>query len=103
MKTIRVSLEYRCFPIWVYGETGELLENDLVDELKDNQDIDRTLTEIQEIYDGLFEDSPTHFEYKGFANDSERNNFLKKIEVAMKLIGNEVGGNYIIKNEVTVG
>ncbi|MCI6202488.1 MAG: hypothetical protein MR663_00995 [Lachnospiraceae bacterium] len=29
MKVIKIKFEYGCFPVWIYGEDNELIENDL--------------------------------------------------------------------------
>ena len=29
MKVIKIKFEYGCFPVWIYGENNELIENDL--------------------------------------------------------------------------
>lgn len=36
MKKIRILLDYRCCPIWVFDEKGELMRNDLPDELRND-------------------------------------------------------------------
>lgn len=34
MKKIKILLDYHCYPLWVYNEHGELIDNDIVDELR---------------------------------------------------------------------
>ena len=29
MKVIKIKFEYGCFPVWIYDENNELIENDL--------------------------------------------------------------------------
>ena len=29
MKVIKIKFEYGCFPVWIYGENNEWIENDL--------------------------------------------------------------------------
>ena len=36
MNTLKYSLEYHCYPIWNYDETGELSDNDLPVELRND-------------------------------------------------------------------
>ena len=38
MNTLKYSLEYQCYPIWNYDTSGVLVENDLPDELKGDQE-----------------------------------------------------------------
>lgn len=40
MNIIKIFLEYQCYPIWIYNEQGELVDNDLVEELKGEDEID---------------------------------------------------------------
>ena len=54
MKVIKIKFEYRCFPLWIYGENNELIENDLPPYLIGDNDIDSKFVHIQEIYDDLF-------------------------------------------------
>ncbi|CEE00434.1 hypothetical protein BT1A1_0579 [Caldibacillus thermoamylovorans] len=69
MNIIKIFLEYQCYPIWIYNEQGELVDNDLVEELKGEDEIDNMLLEIQNIYDSPFEDNAINFEFKGFSNE----------------------------------
>ncbi|HZG14450.1 MAG TPA: hypothetical protein VE710_05440 [Candidatus Bathyarchaeia archaeon] len=102
MRKIKIFLEYRCYPMWVYDEKDELLDNDLIDELKNDTEIDKMLLEIQSTYDELFEDNPIVFEYKGFTQESERKAFLQKVENAISLIKQKIGENYILENKVSI-
>ena len=34
MNTLKYNLEYHCYPIWNYDATGELIDNDLPDDLR---------------------------------------------------------------------
>jgi hypothetical protein len=86
MKKIRLLLEYKCYPIWIYNENDELVDNDIVEELKIERDIDEMLMEIQGIYDSLFIDDSKTFEYKGFVNSMVRAEFLEKIDKVVVLI-----------------
>lgn len=43
MKKIKVQLEYRCFPIWLYDENGNLIDNDFPASLIGDPEIDPIL------------------------------------------------------------
>ncbi len=43
MKVIKIKFEYGCFPVWIYGEDNELIENDLPPYLIGDSDIDLNL------------------------------------------------------------
>ena len=47
MNTLEYSLEYHCYPIWNYDESGELVDNDLPDELRDDEELDSLLLKIR--------------------------------------------------------
>jgi len=81
MKKIKIFLEYKCFPMWVYNENDELVENDLVEELKNDAEIDNMFVEIQSIYDGLYEDDAINFEFKGFTNEIEKMSLFLKLKM----------------------
>ncbi|MCG3089824.1 hypothetical protein [Sporosarcina cyprini] len=100
MKKIKIFLEYKCFPMWVYNENDELVENDLVEELKNDAEIDNMFVEIQSIYDGLYEDDAINFEFKGFTNEIEKNEFILKIKNATTLVREKVGNKYIIEKKL---
>jgi len=102
VKKIRVFLDYKCYPLWVYNEKGELISNDIVEELLNETEIKDLLKDIQNTYNSLFIDNEVLFEYKGFNNKEERRTFLDKVEHLMQMIRSKVGDSYIIENEVNI-
>lgn len=96
MNTLKYSLEYRCYPIWNYDESGELIDNDLPDELRDDEELDSLLLKIQEIFDGLFTDTPKEFSSHGFMNEAERSNFLSLLFSSVDLLKQRYGLKYLI-------
>lgn len=102
MNIIKIILEYQCYPMWIYNTQGELIDNDLVDELQSDKQLDNLLIDIQNIYDGLFEDDSINFEYKGFPNEEEKMIFLNKVNNAVSLIKEKVGDKYLIENKVEI-
>lgn len=100
MKKIKILLDYKCYPMWLYNEQGELTSNDLIDELKNEKEIEKLLKEIQKTYNSLFIDDGIQFEYKGFEDKAREDVFLNKIYTAIKLIKAKVYDKYIIENNV---
>ena len=45
MNTLKISLEYRCYPIWEYSEDGDLIDNDLPEELLSDKELDEIATQ----------------------------------------------------------
>jgi hypothetical protein len=77
LKKIRLLLDYKCYPMWIYDENDELVDDDIVKELKSESEINEMLMAIQRIYDSLFIDDSKIFEYKGFVNSAERAEFIE--------------------------
>lgn len=103
MQKIKIYLEYRCFPIWIYDDDhDELKNNDLPMELLGDKEVDDAFVNIQNIYDSLFLDSLTEFKYIGFKSESDRREFLKLLEQAINLIKAKLGDTYIIEKEIDI-
>lgn len=102
MDKIKIFLEYQCFPMWLYDENDELVDNDLVEELKNDTEIDKMFVEIQSIYDGLYEDDAINFEFKGFTNEFEKEVFIQKVENVISLVREKVGDKYLIESKVII-
>lgn len=100
MKKIKILLDYKCYPMWIYDQNDELVDNDLVEELRSDKEIDEMLMEILRIYDSLFIDDS--FEYKGFVKLSERTSYLENIEKVLVLIKRKSGEKYIIVNDIDI-
>ena len=86
MKTVKLFLSYKCYPLWIYDDKGELLKNDLVNELEDEKNIVNELNTIQNIYDSLFVDDGIAFEYIGFSDDVDEISFQEKVNNVIHLI-----------------
>lgn len=102
MRKIRILLDYRCYPIWVFNEKGELMCNDLPDELRNDVDVQKNLEDIQRIYESLFIDNAIEFRYKGFDSEVKKSEFLSKLSRVMQLIELKVGNIYKIENRVNL-
>lgn len=102
MRRIKIYLDYHCFPVWIYDDNGDLLDNDLPKELSKDMKVDNAFVEIQNVYDGLFLDNSTEFRYIGFSNESDKERFIKMIDDAVSLIASRLGDSYIIEKEIEV-
>ena len=98
MKVIKIKFEYGCFPVWIYGENDELVENDLPSNLIGDSDIDPKFVRIQEIYDSLYLDDGKEFKYIGFKENEERENFFREVFLAINLLKDKVNDEYIIED-----
>ncbi|MDQ0271343.1 hypothetical protein [Cytobacillus purgationiresistens] len=102
MKTIKIELEYQCYPMWIYNEKGELIDNSIANELANETLIVKALDEIQEAYDNLFEDNEVNFEYKGFAQEQEREQFLLLVSETVDSIKSKLSNVYRVENKVNL-
>ena len=96
MKVIRIKLEYGCFPIWIYDENNDLIENDLPLYLIGDADIDPIFVHIQEIFDSLYLNDGAEFKYIGFRDQEQRELFARDIFLAINLLKSKLNSEYII-------
>lgn len=97
MNTLKYSLEYHCYPIWNYTEDGELVDNDLPEELRKDTDLDSILLKIQKIFDGLFTDTAHDFSANGFKTEEEWKDFLSLLSSSVNLLESRYGTKYNIE------
>jgi hypothetical protein len=86
--------------MWIYDDNDFLVDNKIIDDLKTDIDIVQMLDEIENTYNGLFEDNPIVFEYKGFSLESEREEFIQKLREMVNLIQERVGDKYTIDDQI---
>ena len=97
MNTLKYNLEYHCYPIWNYDATGELIDNDLPDDLRNDQELDSLLLKVQEIFGGLYIDTATEFSSHGFHTETERQDFLSTLFTSVEILRNRYGDTYLIE------
>ena len=102
MKIIKIDLEYQCYPMWIYNVKCELVDNNIAIELENDSFIVKALDDIQETYNSLYEDNEVNFEYKGFANEQEKEQFLFLINSTVDYIKSKLNNIYIIENNVNL-
>lgn len=83
MKTIKVELEYGCYPVWVYGDDGFIESNALPSRLAEDTELDRKFKKLQERFDATFVDTPTEFTDKGFATPEDEARLAADLETAV--------------------
>ena len=99
MKKLKLSLEYQCYTIWSYDEDGSLIDNHLPEELRNDEELDNLLLDIQETFDGLYIDTPSKFTSNDFSSDDEKKAFHSKIDKALNLLINRYGSEYEIESK----
>ncbi|EAC7885664.1 hypothetical protein RC101_001940 [Listeria monocytogenes] len=102
MKELRLFLDYKCYPVWIYNDAGILKENDLPDELKQDEYLDEKLTGLQDEYDKLFIDTEIEFRYEAFKDEKEKEEFLHEFIEVQKYLKETLGKEYNIVNKILV-
>ncbi len=83
MKTIKIQLEYKCYPVWLYDDEGLVEDTALPPELADDHELDDMFKSVQERFDATYVDTPTDFYNKGFASSEEEAAFKADLEAAV--------------------
>ncbi|MBF2684097.1 hypothetical protein IBB75_10250 [Listeria welshimeri] len=102
MSEVRLFLDYKCYPVWVYDEAGFLEENDLPDELKKDKDLDEKLTHLQDKYNNLFTDTEIEFRYNGFNDENENEKFLREFTEIQKELEKKLKNKYKVVSKILV-
>ena len=105
IKKIKISLEYNTFPIWLYNENNEIIDNDLPPEWANDVALESSFMALSKLYDTLFINTPKEFCYVGFENAKDKEDFFAVLNAAIKLLVSKNNGKYIIidttsKNEI---
>jgi hypothetical protein len=97
MMKIRIKFEYRCFPVWQYDCNDSLIENELPNSLLGDTVVDPLFVNLQEEFDSLFKDDGIEFKYIGFGEDDLKNQFIRRVDDAIKLLHDKLGDSYVIE------
>lgn len=100
MKKLKIALEYKAFPIWVYDENGIFLDNDSPELLLKDKKLDDKLVNLQATYDALFIENSIEFGYKGFQSQDEKSKFEEDIREIIEIIAKDVKGKYEVENKI---
>ncbi len=100
VKKIRLLLEYRCFPVWLYDENGDIIDTMLPKELRSDTELNSKFDDIQTRYDALFIDNTYEFSFVGFKSVEERERFCSDWNAAYNELIAKLKGKYIIQNDV---
>lgn len=102
MKKIKLFLSYNCYPMWIYEEDGELLKNDIADEINDQIYIKQQLDLIQMTYNNLFINNETVFKYIGYSDELEKEDFQRRVDDIVELIHLKLSQFYTIENRIMI-
>lgn len=101
-KEIRLMLEYQCYPIWIYDENGNFVDNDLVKEIQNNRNLINLLEDLQQEFDSLYLDNQQEFKYIGFKSSNDKVNFQKKIDTIYNYLNEILCKKYNVKNMIDI-
>lgn len=101
VKTIRLLLEYGCYPVWLYDEEGGVIDTRLPDELRNDTELDAKLTELQERYEALFVNNEKEFSYIGFKSSDEETAFNTDMLNAIRELKEKLDGKYEIVDDIS--
>lgn len=97
---IRVMLDYRCYPVWLYDENDNIIDTLLPEELR-NTTLDAKFDDLQARYDALFVNTQKEFSFKGFDTVEEKEKFLVDWDNAYNELVAATNGRYLITNEIS--
>ena len=100
VKKIRVMLDYKCYPVWLYDEEDNIIDTLLPEELRDDIELDSKFDDLQARYDELFIDDDKRFEFVGFQSEIEKESFLHDWELAINELIQKASGRYEIIDEI---
>ena len=95
-------LDYQCYPIWIYDENGDFIDNDLIEEIKSETRLIQMLDELQNKFESLYINNTTEFKYIGFNSEVDKKNFQEKVNEVYNFLCELLGEKYIIKNFVKI-
>lgn len=101
-KEVRLRLDYQCYPIWIYDENGNFIDNDLIDEMEEDDNVIAMLEELQDIFDSLYLNNDDEFKYIGFVSEEDKKNFVEKTNQVYKKLCNLLSEKYIINNMINI-
>lgn len=94
MKAIRVQLEYKCYPVWLYDEEGCVEDMALPPELACDAELELKLESIQERFDATYVDTPSDFYNKGFDSLDDEAAFKSDLEAVISELAQKCPKGY---------
>jgi hypothetical protein len=100
MNTLRIALEYKCYPVWILDSDGDIIDNDLPEDIRIIKGLDDLFLKIQDMFDSCFVDTPKEFTPQGFSSEKEKAVFLELVKEADAWLRKEAEGKYFVENRV---
>ena len=100
IRTIRITLEYNTYCLWLYDENGEIIDNDNPPEWKDDSELTDAFMAVSDLYDTFFIDNKTEFRYVGCPDEETRLRLRTLIDKSIHILEKKNQGRYIIRNDI---
>lgn len=97
MRAIRIRLEYKCYPVWLYDDEGLVEDTTLPPELSGDRELDERFRSIQERFDATYVDTPAEFYNKGFATPEEEAAFRSDLAAAVAELAGKCPERYSLE------
>ena len=100
MNSIRLLLEYKAFPVWIYDEEGLVIDTCLPLEWQDDTELESIWQQVIDIYDSLFIDTNVEFKFVGFESQDAKDGFIKLVNQARSMLEKKNNGKYVITDDL---
>ena len=97
MKTMRIQLEYKCYPVWIYDDEGLVEDTALPPELASDNALDERFRSLQDRFDATYVDTATEFYNKGFASPEDEAAFESDLKVAVAELADKCPAGYTLE------
>lgn len=99
---IRLLLEYNTYPIWLYDEDGEIIDNDNPPEWDDDQQLTDAFMALSDYYDTFFIDNKHEFRFVGSADIADEAKLKSLVDRALEILYAKNNGKYPIQNDIRI-
>lgn len=99
---IRLLLEYNTYPIWLYDEDGEIIDNDNPPEWNDDQQLTNAFMALSNYYDTFFVDNSHEFRFVGSSEEADETKLKVLLDRALGLLYAKNQGKYVIQNDIRI-
>ena len=99
---IRLLLEYNTYPIWLYDEDGDIIDNDNPPEWDDDQQLTDAFMAVSDFYDTFFIDTKHEFRFVGSADIADEVKLKSLVDCALEILYAKNNGKYIIQNDIRI-
>ena len=97
MKTIKIQLEYKCFPVWIYKDNGCVDDTIMPPELANDAELQSRFDAIQDRFDATYIDNEIEFANKGFGSDEAESQFYRDLNEAVDELEAKCAGIYTVE------